>query len=354
MRTFLAGVGEFLTHHILINGSPLPFSFLDIVVRFLLPLALYLRLLRVLSRPSRKLLVRLAVSRKGRHRIASWGRGIGRGLFVLFAVLLAASILGAEMERFLAAAFGFLNQPIYSSGNTRISLLTLLPAIPIIYAASWHSRALRTQIDRTVLSRMAMDHARRFSVSNLLRYVFLVIFALPGLQNVVANFFAGLVIFVSRPIRVGDRILVNGNEGDVVQIRLIASIINTLTNERLIIPNAQIVGNPVHIYSYEDRRIILVNSVQASCAADLEQVTSVLTQVGSVNPYRVSDRASVVLVRSFDNSGITVELRTWIQNAQDKMNAHSWTNFEIWKSFKQNVIEIPFPQLDLHMKETPH
>lgn len=378
MHTFLAGVGEFLTHHILINGSPLPFSFLDIVVRFLLPLALYLLLLRVLSRPSRKLLVRLAVSRKARHSIASWGRGIGRGLFALFAVLLAASILGAEMQRFLAAAFGFLNQPIYSSGNTRISLLTLLLAIPIIYAASWLSRALRTQIDRTVLSRMAMDHARRFSVSNLLRYVFLVIFALFGLsfigidlsslvvifgvlgvgigfglQNVVANFFAGLVIFVSRPIKVGDRILVNGNEGDVVQIRLIASIINTLTNETLIIPNAQIVGNPVHNYSYEDRRIILVNSVQVSYGADLEQVTSVLTQVGSVNPYRVSDRPSVVLVRSFDNSGITVELRTWIQNAQDKMTAHSWTNFEIWKSFKQNAIEIPFPQLDLHMKDTP-
>jgi small-conductance mechanosensitive channel len=225
---------------------------------------------------------------------------------------------------------------------------------------------------------MSLDHARRFSASNLLRYAFLVLFILIGLsfigidlsslvvlfgvlgigvgfglQNVIANFFAGLVILISRPIKVGDRILVNSFEGDVVQIRLIASIINTLTNETLIIPNAQIVANVVHNYSYEDRRIIIVNSVQVAYESDLDEVGRVLRGVGSENPYRVVNIEPEVLVRSFDDSGITCDLRTWINAASDKMRARSWQNLEIWRAFKHAGITIPFPQRDLHIKTPP-
>ncbi len=378
MHAFWGTLSRLVVHHLQIGSTVLPFSILDIVLRFILPLALLLIVWRLLRVPSRRLLLRMNVTRRTRHRILRWTRLIARALFFLTAIGLATAILGAETLRFVGSFFGFLNQPIYSSGSTRISLLTLILAIPIVYLSSWLSKVVRTQIDRSLLSRMAMDHARRFSTSNLLRYGFLVLFILIGLsfigidlsslvvlfgvlgigvgfglQNVIANFFAGLVIFVSRPIKVGDRILVNNFEGDVVQIRLIASVINTLTNETLIIPNAQIVANVVHNYSYEDRRIIIVNSVQVAYESDLDQVREALIRVGLQNPFRVGDYKPEVLIRSFDDSGITCDLRNWITSASDKMRAHSWQNLEIWREFKRIGITIPFPQRDVHIKDMP-
>jgi len=375
MQQIWGALVQFLGNPVHVGNSALPFTPLDLILRFLLPLIIYFVIWRLLAHPALRFIVSLSVSRAARHRILRGFRVAVRVLFLILAVVLAAAVLGAGMQKFLGALFQFLNQPIYTSGNTRISLLTIVLAIPTIYMASWLSRILRRQIDRNILSRVAMDPARRFSTSNLLRYAFLVVFILVGLsiigidfssllvifgvlgigigfglQNVIANFFSGLVIFVSRPIKVGDRILVNGHEGDVVQIRLIASVINTLTNETLIIPNAQITNNVVHNYSYEERRIIIVNSVQVSYRSDLDLVEKVLERVGSRNPYRIEDLAPMVLFRSFDDSGITVELRTWIKNAQEKMRAHSWGNHEIWRAFKDNDIEIPFPQVDVHMK----
>lgn len=375
MRQIWNSLVQFLSNSVQIGRSTLPFTPLDLVLRFLLPLILYFVVWRLLSRPTLRLIVGLSVSRMARHRLLRGFRIAVRVLFLFLSIILAASVLGAGMQKFLGAMFQFLNQPIYTSGNTRISLLTIILAIPTIYVASWLSKLVRKQIDRNILSRVSMDSARRFSTSNLLRYAFLVVFILVGLsiigidfssllvifgvlgigigfglQNVIANFFSGLVIFVSRPIKVGDRILVNGHEGDVVQIRLIASVINTLTNETLIIPNSQITNNAVHNYSYEERRIIIVNSVQVSYGSDLDVVEKVLEGVGSGNPYRIEELSPMVLFRSFDDSGITVELRTWIRNAQEKMRAHSWGNHEIWRAFKNNGIEIPFPQVDVHMK----
>jgi small-conductance mechanosensitive channel len=378
VRDFLQSFLQLFTSNIQVLGTTLPFSLSSIFLRFVLPLVVYLVVWRLLRRPSRRLIVRMRVSRRARHAIVRWLRLIIRTLFVILLVLLAAGILGAETQRFIGVAFRFLNQPIYSSGNTKISLLTIILAVPIVYVASWLSKVVRFHIDRTVLSHMSMDHARRFSTSNLLRYAFLIIFILIGLsfigidlsslvvifgvlgvgigfglQSIVANFFAGLVIFVSRPIKVGDRILVNGHEGDVEQIRLIASVINTLTNETLIIPNSQIVVNVVHNYSYQDKRIIIVNGVQVSYRSDLDRVEAALLRVGNENPFRIPEMTPTVLFLSFDDSGITVNLRTWIQNAQDKMKAHSWNNLEIWREFKRSGIEIPFPQMDLHVKDTP-
>ncbi|HUX12631.1 MAG TPA: mechanosensitive ion channel domain-containing protein [Spirochaetia bacterium] len=369
---------QFLTATAHVGKTALPFSLLDVLLKFVLPIVAYQILRRLLSRSTLRFVARLSVSRRARHRILRWIRIVVRSLFALLAVILAAAILGAGMKEFLTALLKLLNQPIYSSGNTRVSLLTLVLSIPVIYASSWLSKIVRIRIDHNLLSRISMDHARRFTASNLLRYAFMVIFLLIGLsiigidfsslivifgvlgigigfglQNIIANFVSGLVIFVSRPIKVGDRILVNEHEGDVVQIRLIACVINTLTNETLIIPNSQIVNNAVHNYSYEDRRIIIVNEVQVAYGSDLDQVETVLSGVGARNPYGNAELPSTVLIRTFDSSGITVELRTWIKAAQDKLKARSWANLEIWRAFKDNGIQIPFPQIDLHVKDEP-
>ncbi len=356
----------------------LPFTILQLIVGLVLPLGLFM-LLGLISRIIiRRSLAGSEIKAENKGRILRTGRRVYRTGFFLLLLLLVGRLFGAEIFAILGSVFSFLREPIYSSGSTRISIITILLIIPVLYLASWTSKAARAALDSRLLTRLALDPAQRFSVSSLLRYAVMVMVGVIGLsiiginlsslavlfgvlgigvgfglQNVVANFFAGLIIILSRPIKEGDRILVNEYEGTVHQIRLISTVINTITDETIILPNSQIVDSYVYNYSYEDISIIICNPVQVSYSSDLDQVERVLRGVAAQCPYAFPGREPRVFFRSFDDSGITVSLCTKIRDAREKNFALSWTNLEIWRAFKAAGIEIPFPQMDLHVKDTP-
>ncbi len=176
-----------------------------------------------------------------------------------------------------------------------------------------------------------------------------------GLQGMVENLFAGLIIVATRPIKMGDVIQINDNLGTVVQISLLHTIISTNLNATIILPNKDLVNSPVHNYSHEDdRSIVILNEVQVSYDSNLEQVQELLLALISDNPYRKMDSPPpAVFVMSFDASGITMRSACRIVNARDKFHALSWGNMEIWRRFKEHNISIPYPQLDLHLDGSP-
>ena len=168
----------------------------------------------------------------------------------------------------------------------------------------------------------------------------------------VSNFFSGLVIILTRPIKEGDRILVGNLDGTVVHIRLLSTIINTVTDETIIIPNSQLVNNSVHNYSYDSRRIIIICEVSVSYGTDLDKAIGILEGVGRDNPYRPTSNIPEVRVETFGDSGIKMALLSGINDVSEKYRAKSWINLEIWRRFRDNGIQIPFPQVDVHIKET--
>ncbi len=374
----LQDVWSFVTSNLSVAGRVLPFTLLEAFLTLVLPVVVLLLLKPLLGLLIRRALKGAKMKEETRERLRLWGRRIWQVFFWGAVLVLVLRLFGAESMAYLGTFLGVLNQPFYSSGGTEISVVTLLLLIPIFYLASWASRAIRRAVDRSVLDRLALDPAHRFSVSSLLRYAVMVIVLLVGLsviginlsslavlfgvlgigvgfglQSTVANFFAGLVIILSRPIKEGDRILVDGYEGTVKHIRIINSVINTVTNETLIIPNSQIVDNYVHNYSFDDPSIWICNPVQVAYSSDLDQVLQVLERIAPENPYAIPGREGKVFVRSFDDSGITVALCTEIRQAHEKNYAISWSNYMIWRRFKDEGIEIPFPQRDVYIKQGP-
>jgi small-conductance mechanosensitive channel len=230
-------------------------------------------------------------------------------------------------------------------------------------------------VDSTVLANMTIGEDTRFSISIIARNVILLVAVLVGLtmigidlsalsilfgvlgiglgfglQGNIANFFAGFTLIFERPIKEGDRIVVGGLEGDVRQVRLRSTVINTLTNETIIVPNRQLVENSIHNHSYGDPRIIIVNRVEVAYETDLDEAMEILLLVNETNPYALRNAETEVRVVSFEESGILLELRTWIKSAPDKHQATSWLNFEIWRHFKDAGVVIPFPQRDVYVK----
>lgn len=368
----------FLKSRLTIGDTALPFTPLEGIVELVLPLAALALTARVGRRLLQRWLARTSWSEEARGRLVRWARRLYRIVAAVVIVSLAGGLFGAQMFAYLSAALGVLQEPFFSSGNTEISVVTLILLIPVFYAATWLGRLARSVTNRALSERLALDPARRFSISSLLSYgvmglvlivglsivgidlsALAVIFGVLGiglgfgLQSAVANFFAGIVIIFSRPIKEGDFILVNNYEGTVEHIRLVSTVINTITDETIILPNSQIVDNYVHNYSFDDIAIILCVEVQVSYGSDLDRVKAVLLRVAGRNPYAKEDDEGLVLFRSFDDSGITVRLCSNIRDAREKNRASSWMVLEIWRAFREAGIEIPFPQRDVHIKSMP-
>ena len=149
----------------------------------------------------------------------------------------------------------------------------------------------------------------------------------------VASFVSGLVIIFERPIKEGDRVVVDGTEGDVAHIRLRSTVITTLTDETIIVPNHQLVGNKIYNNSHEVRRITVINQVQVAYGTDLDFAAEVLKGVALASPYARATAEPDVRVREFGDSGVLMELWTGIEDAGTKWPAHSWANFEIARAF---------------------
>lgn len=368
----------FFRNPIRLGAFSSPFSLFELLAELVLPTLGVWLLLFVTFRILRRLILRVQLEDFNNQRVLKWVRRVFRfaSLFVLIA--LAGRLLGAELLRWIGIVARILGQPFYSSGNTEISVVTLALVIPVFYLAGWLARVSRQMVEHGVLKRMQLDRARQFSVLNVVRFGVMIITIVIGLsviginlsslavlfgvlgigvgfglQDVVGNMFAGIIIIFARPVKEGDRVLVDDIEGTVQQIKLIHTVVNTITHETIIIPNSKITGSSMHNYSYDDVRIIVCNSVQVSYGSDLDRVGEILLEIARRNPYAAPGKDHGYQVWSFDDSGITVRVCTWIEDAVDRIPAFSWTNLEIWRAFKTNGVEIPFPQIDLHVKDTP-
>ncbi len=360
------------------NGAVLGVTWGELILAFAFPVLGIFVAIRILVHLVRRLVEKSQMKEESRQRFMHWFRLAYRFAFLVAVALLAANLLGDQIIESVRSMLAFLGEPFFTSGNTEISVVTLLLLIPIFYVATWAGNGTRRILEHGVLDRVSLDPSRRFSVVNLARYgvmALVVVIGLSivginlsslavifgvlglglgfGLQGVVANFFAGLMIVLSRPIKEGDRVHINGLEGDVRRIRILYSVVNTITNETLIIPNREIVERIVHNQSYEDPSIILFTDVQVSYRSDLDLVRRVLTEVGERSSYRYADRQPNVLFRSFDSSGITVTLALPIRTSIERHRARSQVVLDVWRAFKEAGVEIPFPQMDLHVKQLP-
>ncbi len=367
---------KILMNSLKIGVVEFPFTLLELFLKLLLPLVFIFIIYRLLNMGIKRLLDKSSFKEELVRGIKLWVKRILRFGFVISVFILTGRLFGAKIYEYLRMITDILNQPIIQSGNTKISFLTLILIIPVFYLASWTGKASKGFVSKNLMERMGLDDARQFSFISLLRYgVMIIVFLIGlsiigvnlssitvifgvlgigigfGLQTVVANLFAGIIIILSRPIKEGDRIFVYNYEGTVIQVRILSTVINTLTNETIIVPNAHLVSDPVHNYSYSDRSIVIRNNIGVSYNTDLDYVLTILEELVSRNPFLDSTKENNIRVKEFGASSIDIAIFTWIKDVSDKFDAHHWTNMEIWRMFKAKGIEIPFAQMDLHIKD---
>jgi potassium efflux system protein len=178
-----------------------------------------------------------------------------------------------------------------------------------------------------------------------------------GLQNIVNNFISGLILLFERPIKTGDWIMVGNTEGYVKRIRIRSTEIQTFDRADVIVPNSELIASQVTNWMLHDTRGRARIPVGVAYGSDTQKVKAILEQVAADHPRIVNDGSSPkpkVLFRGFGESSLDFELRCFISDIDERLQVVSDLNFAIDAAFRENGVEIPFPQRDLHVRDLPH
>ncbi|MGD2247342.1 MAG: mechanosensitive ion channel family protein [Candidatus Methanofastidiosia archaeon] len=177
-------------------------------------------------------------------------------------------------------------------------------------------------------------------------------------KDSISNSIAGLFLMLDRPFLPGDRIELwnyppnQATWGDVVEVGLRSTTIKTTDNIHIIIPNSQLMTRDIINYTRDSSVIRIRIPVSVSYDSDLKTVKNVLISSIEGIEGTLSKPEPQVVVRTFGESSIDMELRVWIETAQKRRIIQDEINSQIKLEFEKMSIEMPYPRRDVHIKET--
>lgn len=170
-----------------------------------------------------------------------------------------------------------------------------------------------------------------------------------AMQNIAQNFVSGIIILIERSIKPGDVLEVEGKIVRVVEMGIRATIVRTLDDEEMIVPNSTLVQTTVKNFTLRDSLYRLRARVGVSYASDMGKVRTTLEETAREIEWRVKDHAPRVHLLEFGDSSVVWEVSVWIQNPWFSPRLLSRLYESVWDALKQNGITIAFPQMDLHL-----
>ena len=266
----------------------------------------------------------------------------------------------------------------FKVGKVDLSALDLLQGfgaiIVTLLIALWLGRLLESRL----MGQEDMDMSLRVVLSKFVRALFLVVAVLIalqfagidftllsvfggalgvgigfGLQKVASNYISGFIILLDRSIRPGDMITADNRYGTVSQLNARYTVVRSLDGTESIIPNDTLMTTTVINHSYSDQRILLKLAVQVSYASPLDEVLVLLVDAAAGEPRVLKDPAPGAVVTGFGESGIDLEVQFWIADPQNGQSAlKSSIYLAIWRAFKTQGIEIPYPQRELRITKS--
>ena len=261
-------------------------------------------------------------------------------------------------------------------GATNITLGLIITALTVLYGSLLISWAVQSLLLEEVLPRRQITRGARFAITRLVHYTLVFIgfiialrvlgFGLTnltiiggalgvgvgfGLQAIVNNFASGLILLFERPINVGDTIQVGSDMAVVKRLGLRATVVQTLDNAEIVIPNSDLITTRVTNWTLANRLVRVRISVGVAYGTDIEKVLTLLLACAEENPKVLKQPKPQALFLAFGDSALNFELRVWISEFMDSTGEiQSELNRAINEKLGENGIEIPFPQTDLHLR----
>lgn len=265
----------------------------------------------------------------------------------------------------------------HSIGNITVSVTTLVEGLLIISIAILLSRTLSALLQRRIAKRAYLDPGLQYTLGRLTQYVIVALGSLAalkfgfnldltsiaviftalsvgigfGLQYIAADIASGFILLFERPVRVGDRITIGEDEGDVQSINLRTTVVATNNRVSIIVPNSKLVSQRLINWSYGDPRARIAIPIGVSYDASIDLVTETLLKAAEGVDNVLKDPPPKVQLLKFGDWSLDFRLLVWTNRPRLHMQIRSDINYRIDKLFREAKIEIPYPQTELRIRQ---
>ncbi|HFD4265954.1 TPA: mechanosensitive ion channel domain-containing protein [Vibrio parahaemolyticus] len=256
-----------------------------------------------------------------------------------------------------------------------ITLKSLMYALLTLVISFVSIRNIPGLLELLILRRMNLSPGTGYTITTLLRYIILVLGIVIsfttigiewdrlqwlvaaigvglgfGLQEIFANFISGLILLFERPIRIGDTVTINELSGTVSKIQTRSTTIIDWDNKEIVVPNKVFITDKLINWSLTDSVTRVVIPVGVAYDSDIDFVEDLLYRAVEDTPLVLSIPAPQVYFLTFGDSSLEFELRLHINSIDDRLPTLHLVNKKINQLFKENNVEIAYPQIDVHIR----
>jgi small-conductance mechanosensitive channel len=262
------------------------------------------------------------------------------------------------------------------SDTLKVSPARLAIGVTLLVLVLYLSGKLSSILDQRIAKRAHIDPGLRYTIARLLRYLIvtlgillvlrqafeldltsiaIVFTALSvgigfGLQYLAADIASGFILLFERPIRIGDRITIGEDEGDVKSINLRTTLVTTNDNISIIVPNSKLVTQRVINWSYGDPRARIAIPVGVAYDSNVELVTETLILAAEGVENVLTEPAPRVQFLKFGDFSLDFRLLVWSVQPRRHVEIKSDINYRVWRLFRERGIEIPYPTTEFRMR----
>lgn len=281
-----------------------------------------------------------------------------------------------DAREIAARIWHFLKDP-HDIGGFKITVTRLIGGALILAGVLLFSRTLSRLLQRRIARKAYLDPGLRYTLGRLSQYLIMtlgVLLALKvafeldltsiaviftalsvgigfGLQYIAADIASGFILLFERPVRVGDRITIGEDEGDVQSINLRTTVVATNDRISIIVPNSRLVSQRLINWSYGDPRARIAILVGVATDSDVELVTATLLKAAEDVDNVLTDPPPKVQFLKFGDWSLDFRLLVWTNRPRLHAQIRSDINYRIEKLFREAGIEIPFPQTEFRMRD---
>src|SRR6478672_11723172 len=264
----------------------------------------------------------------------------------------------------------------FTFGRITLSVSSVVLGIIVVSATIVIARTLSHFIERRIAARRHIDPGLRYTISRLIKYAVLTVgilvalkqaFGLDltsiaviftalsvdigfGLQYLAADIASGFILLFERPIRVGDRITIGDDEGDVQSINLRTTVVTTNDRVAIIVPNSKLVSQRVVNWSYGDPRARIAIPIGVANESDIELVTQTLIEAARGVSNVLEEPEPRVQFLKFGDYSLDFRLLVWTNQPRRHVQIRSDINYRIARLFRERNIRIPYPTQEMVLR----
>ncbi len=175
-----------------------------------------------------------------------------------------------------------------------------------------------------------------------------------AMQDILSNFFGGAIIAADKPFKIGDRVKIDQYYGDVITVGSRSTRLRTLDNQIVTVPNKKIVENYVVNYAQPDTRLKVRIPISVAYGTDVNKVKKILVEIAreqaEIFPYIITEPEPLAYFLEFGASSLNFQLLVWTNDFSMTWEVQDAINTRVAERFEEEGIEVPFPQMDVHMR----